>query len=119
MPNDAQFRTLLRGKDVEVLHHMERDRKYTTDQRAMIQDEIRGRHTQQDSTGALHERPERGSASFAVRITDIDMPFPSMVAFMVKWSLASIPAFIILVLVAIVILVALAAFGFVFHLPTH
>jgi hypothetical protein len=31
-----------------------------------------------------------------VVITDIKMPFMSMVTFMVKWILASIPAFIIL-----------------------
>jgi hypothetical protein len=31
-----------------------------------------------------------------VKVVDIDMPFGSMVVFMVKWSLASIPAFIIL-----------------------
>ena len=31
-----------------------------------------------------------------VIVTDIDIPFRSMVNFMVKWSLASIPAFIIL-----------------------
>jgi hypothetical protein len=31
-----------------------------------------------------------------VRVVDINMPFISMVEFMVKWSLASIPAFIIL-----------------------
>lgn len=31
-----------------------------------------------------------------VVITDIKMPFMSMVVFMVKWVLASIPAFIIL-----------------------
>lgn len=33
-----------------------------------------------------------------VVVTDIRMPFGSMVAFMVKWTLASIPAFIILAL---------------------
>jgi hypothetical protein len=32
-----------------------------------------------------------------VRVTDIRMPFGSMVVFMVKWAVASIPAFIILV----------------------
>jgi len=117
MPNDAQFRTLLRGRDVEALHRMERDQKYTADQRAMIKDEIRGRHMQQDITGRVQERPAPGSAIVAVRITDIDMPFTSMVAFMVKWSLASIPAFLILVIVGIVILAVLAALGFVFHLP--
>ena len=31
-----------------------------------------------------------------VRVVDIDMPFGSMVSFMVKWALASIPALIIL-----------------------
>lgn len=34
----------------------------------------------------------------AVVITDIKMPFLSMVIFMVKWVIASIPAFIILVI---------------------
>jgi hypothetical protein len=32
----------------------------------------------------------------SVVVTDIDMPFLSMVTFMVKWALASIPAFLIL-----------------------
>jgi hypothetical protein len=32
-----------------------------------------------------------------VVVTDIRMPFGSMVAFMVKWSIASIPALFILV----------------------
>ncbi|MBV5342991.1 hypothetical protein JZU68_05080 [bacterium] len=31
-----------------------------------------------------------------VRITDVDMPFMSMVVFMVKWAIAAIPAMIIL-----------------------
>jgi len=36
----------------------------------------------------------------AVSVVDIRMPFKSMVTFMVKWAIASIPAFIILVLIA-------------------
>ncbi len=31
-----------------------------------------------------------------VKIIDIDMPFKSMVIFMIKWAVASIPAMIIL-----------------------
>jgi hypothetical protein len=31
-----------------------------------------------------------------VRVTDINMPFMSMVVFMIKWAIASIPAMIIL-----------------------
>ena len=34
-----------------------------------------------------------------VTVTDIKMPFGSMVEFMVKWAIASIPAFIILFLI--------------------
>ena len=35
-----------------------------------------------------------------VVVTDIHMPFWSMVVFMVKWALASIPAILILTLIA-------------------
>ena len=31
-----------------------------------------------------------------VKISDIDMPFVSMIVFMVKWAIASIPAILIL-----------------------
>jgi hypothetical protein len=34
-----------------------------------------------------------------VVVTDVRMPFGSMVSFMVKWSLASIPALLILMIV--------------------
>ena len=34
-----------------------------------------------------------------VVVTDIQMPFVSMVVFMVKWALAAIPAFLILFLI--------------------
>jgi hypothetical protein len=35
-----------------------------------------------------------------VRVTDIQMPFWSMVVFMIKWAIASIPALLILGLAA-------------------
>jgi len=35
-----------------------------------------------------------------VVVVDVQMPFMSMVTFMVKWTLASIPALIILVVIA-------------------
>ena len=44
-----------------------------------------------------------------VVVTDIKMPFGSMVVFMIKWSLASIPAVIILL---IIYAIAGALFGF-------
>jgi len=38
-----------------------------------------------------------------VTVTDIKMPFGSMVEFMVKWAIASIPAFIILLVIGFTI----------------
>ncbi|TFG44636.1 MAG: hypothetical protein E4H41_07235 [Gemmatimonadales bacterium] len=40
-----------------------------------------------------------------VTVVDIEMPFGSMVGFMVKWTIASIPAIIILFLIGVVIAV--------------
>lgn len=37
-----------------------------------------------------------------VSISDIDMPFGSMIRFMIKWALASIPALLILIILAVV-----------------
>ena len=40
---------------------------------------------------------EKGAKDIsAVRVVDFEMPFGSMVVFMVKWAIASIPAIIIL-----------------------
>jgi hypothetical protein len=43
-----------------------------------------------------------GSHIQQVVVTDIHMPFGSMVGFMVKWAIASIPALIILILIGII-----------------
>lgn len=42
-----------------------------------------------------------------VVVVDIKMPFLSMVAFMVKWAIAAIPAFIILSVIATVVMAIL------------
>lgn len=46
-----------------------------------------------------------------VTVVDIRMPFGSMVVFMVKWAIASIPAFLILMLLVGVIMTFLGAVG--------
>ncbi len=51
---------------------------------------------------------EKNSNTQEVIVTDIKMPFMSMVIFMVKWVIASIPAFIIL---GIIFAVAAVIFG--------
>lgn len=45
-----------------------------------------------------------------VVVTDISMPFMSMVIFMVKWVIASIPAFIILSIIGMLLTGVLGAF---------
>lgn len=45
-----------------------------------------------------------------VKVVAFDMPFFSMVGFMVKWVIASIPAFIILAIAGLVTFAAFVAF---------
>jgi len=53
----------------------------------------------------------------AVRVVDVDMPFWSMVGFMVKWALASIPA---LFVVGFIIMIIIAMFtGFARSILSH
>ena len=49
--------------------------------------------------------------SLNVSIVDIDMPFMSMVSFMVKWAIAAIPAVVILSLIATIAMSILAGLG--------
>jgi hypothetical protein len=44
-----------------------------------------------------------------VTVTDVDMPMSSMVRFMVRWAIASIPALIILAVIGLLIGVAFSA----------
>ena len=47
-----------------------------------------------------------------VKIVDFDMPFGSMVSFMIKWVLASIPAMIILSIIGLIIgMILISIFG--------
>lgn len=51
-----------------------------------------------------------------VVVTDVQMPFWSMVVFMIKWALASIPAFIILAILGALVAGTFAAmFGRLGH----
>ena len=52
--------------------------------------------------GEIHS-PKAGMSNEVI-VTDIKMPFTSMVSFMVKWALASIPAFIILLIIAFIVI---------------
>jgi len=53
-----------------------------------------------------------------VTVVDIRMPFWSMVVFMVKWAIASIPAIIILVVIGVMIAGFMGGLlGGLHHLP--
>jgi hypothetical protein len=51
------------------------------------------------------------SAKERVVVTDIEMPFGSMVRFMIKWALASIPAALILVTIVVVAAAGIGTVG--------
>lgn len=53
-------------------------------------------HSPADSEALRRTKPSEKSHSNRVVVTDFDMPFGSMVSFMIKWAIASIPAAIIL-----------------------
>jgi hypothetical protein len=52
----------------------------------------------------------------SVVVTDIKMPFSSMVVFMVEWAIATIPALIILTVIGSITLGILSAIYGGFHL---
>lgn len=52
-----------------------------------------------DAAKAAEPTPRRAER---VIVADFDMPFGSMVAFMIKWALAAIPALIVLAVLAAV-----------------
>ena len=55
---------------------------------------------------------ERMKKTQPVKIIDFDMPFGSMVSFMIKWVLASIPAMMILFTIGFILsMIAIFMFG--------
>jgi len=66
---------------------------------------------------------QRKTATFGqggeVVVTDIKMPFWSMVVFMVKWAIASIPALIILYLIGILLMATLGGMNMMIGTRMH
>ena len=71
--------------------------------------------TEQNKSHAIEVTQQSKNKPFKVqpvKIIDFDMPFGSMVTFMIKWVLASIPGIIILFIVGIVMsLIFISIFG--------
>ena len=54
------------------------------------------------------KNPKKAVKKIPVQITDIDMPFMSMVFFMVKWAFATIPAILIIWIISAFIIKAIS-----------
>jgi len=81
-------------------------KKLVTDGNDLAQIELDRRRGNIGQTRNIQERTLAGlrvTTPGGVVVVDIKMPFWSMVAFMVKWTIASIPALIILWLIVILI----------------
>ena len=72
-----------------------------------IADELRERGVEVPLQPQTGRHPDHGATAIDVVVTDIRMPFTSMVAFMVKWAIASIPAAIVLIVAAMTIVALL------------
>ena len=72
-----------------------------------------------DETKTIEVSATQHSNANEVIITDVKMSFDSMIKFMVKWAIASIPAIIILIIIFNLITAILVGLGFgVFKLFT-
>jgi hypothetical protein len=66
-------------------------------------DNIKHQNSNKSNDNTKHQNSNKSNDNTTVIITDIKMPFLSMVFFMVKWVIASIPAFIILIVFGAII----------------
>ena len=64
-----------------------------------IDDKAKSEKIKQATVKINETNPIQNETTFkSVKVIDFDMPFSSMVIFMVKWSIASIPAMIIIMI---------------------
>lgn len=69
---------------------------------------LRPRHETEHPRGRI---PVDNDNSTRVVVTDIRMPFWSMVVFMVKWAIAAIPAMLILIIFWFIIMALFSGMG--------
>jgi len=101
--------------DAELLH-LKNDPATATLLRDSATREFARRSAARDSARTGRPQSADDDKPVKVVISDFDMPFGSMVVFIVKWTLASIPALIILFIVGVVLA---AVFGGVVAGLTH
>jgi hypothetical protein len=85
-----------------------------TDEGRELQERIEQARRARETGACAGEHQYMETEPQPVVITDIKMSFVSMIEFMVKWTLASIPAMIILFLIGcLLVLVVLPMFGLI------
>jgi hypothetical protein len=98
-------------KMVESNEEEEDEKERVVDSKKRIGDDRKKKLEAQQmkiATGDILEenwgQPKKKDDAQKVIVTDIHMPFWSMVTFMVRWAVASVPAFIILVFITIFVM---------------
>ena len=97
-----------------ILKYRENPEKYSGKAREPDNESIERLQKAKENQQKIEEKIEEKSVYVkgGINVTSFDMPFGDMVIFMVKWALASIPAFIIL---AIIGAIFFAIFGSIFR----
>ena len=115
MPNDPELREkisklsnedLLKMVNVDFADYREEALQYAEAEmrvRGIPNENYRIRKENRPRTDGEVSPPKAGIGNEVI-VTDIKMPFTSMIVFMVKWVLASIPAFIILLIIAMIVM---------------
>ena len=115
MPNDPELREkisklsnedLLKMVNVDFADYREEALQYAEAEmrvRGIPIENYRIRKENRPRTEGQGSPPKAGIGNEVI-VTDIKMPFTSMIVFMVKWVLASIPAFIILLIIAMIVM---------------
>ena len=115
MPNDPELREkisklsnedLLKMVNVDFADYREEALQYAEAEmrvRGIPNENYRIRKENRPRTVGEVSPPKAGIGNEVI-VTDIKMPFTSMIVFMVKWALASIPAFIILLIIAMIVM---------------
>ena len=81
--------------------------KVETIEKTEAQTEVQSQHSE-------HQKQQQRIEEKSVHVKSFDMPFGDMVMFMVKWAIASIPAFIILFIIGAILTGIFGSLGYLF-----
>ena len=91
---DIEKNISVHTKCVSEYQNMKEDKDHVKEDKDRVDDE-----SQSTSATNTPNITTPNASNSKVQVTNFDMPFEDMIKFMVKWALASIPAFIILFII--------------------